>query len=161
MPNSRDYVTPVAESVPFDNTSNCFVATDTQEAIEEVNSSVSSAASPGFSLGRSGNVPSNTWLFRTGNVPSNKTGIPMAITNPTITLVAVGNEDINTFDVEIYEHDGDEVNLTLLGTVNLVATRTDTFTVSFVATEGKQLGVKIVNGSAKNPGVDLQLSGTQ
>jgi len=47
-----------------------------------------------------------------------------------------------------------------LGFVDVSSARTGTFSVNFSATKGRQLAVKLVNGSAKNPGVDLQLSGT-
>ena len=156
----RDIFTYVAKQIFFDNSTNGFISEDVQGAIEEVNNSVQTSASPGFGFGRSGNVPSNTWLYRTGNVPSNKTGVAMGITNPIVIQVDVGNENISTFDIQVYEHEGDEVNLTLLGTVSVVASRTGSFTVSWAATSGRQLAVKLSDGSAKNPGVDITLSGT-
>lgn len=158
--NKQVTITPVAGAVPFDNASNGFIADEVQGAIEELSNQVSQSASPGFSFGRSGNIPSGTWLLRPGSVPSNKTGIPLAINSPVITLIAVGNELISTFTVQVYEHEGDEVNLTLLGSVSVVNARTGTFPVSFPATAGRQLAIYISSGSAKNPGVDLQLSGS-
>lgn len=158
--SKRDEFQQVAETVPFDNDTNGFVSEDVQGAIEELSNTVNVSASPGFGFGRSGNVSANTWLLRTGNVPSNKTGVTMGINTPLVIRIDVGSEDIDTFDVEIYEHEGDEVNLTLLGSVSVVTTRTASFAVSWAATTGRQLAVKIVNGSAKNPGVDLNLSGT-
>ena len=150
----------VAESVPFDNDSNGFIAEDIQAAIEEVNDTISTSASPGFGFGRSGNTSSGTWLLRTGNVPSNKTGVAIGITSPIVEEISVGNENVSTFDISVYEHEGDEINLTLLGTVSIVAARTGSFSVNWAATSGRQLAVKISSGSAKNPGVDITLSGT-
>lgn len=146
----------VARGVPFDNTSNGFTSSDVQGAIEEIGAS----ASPGFSLGRSGNTVSGTWLLRTGSIPSNKTGLPIGITSPIITSIQVGNEDISTFDVEIYEHDGNEINLTLLTTVSIIAARTAIFTVSVPATYGKQIAALISSGTCKNVGVDIILKGS-
>ena len=158
--SKRDDFVQVAQQTPFDNDTNGFVAEDVQGAIEEVNDKVNASASPGFSFGRSGNVPSDTWLYRPGGVPSNTTGIPMAITGPSVVLVAVGNENVSTFNIQVYEHEGDEVNLTLIGTVSVVSARTGVFSVNFPATSGRQLAIKLSSGSAKNPGVDLQLQGT-
>ena len=154
------YKSPVAGSTPYDNTTSGLVADDVQAAIDELSSEVSQSASPGFSFGRGGNTPSGTWLLRTGGPPSNKTGVPMGITSPVITRISVGNETISTFDVAVYEHEGDEVNLTLFTTVSVVSARTGTFTVNIPATTGRQLAVLINSGAAKNPGVDLQLSGS-
>jgi hypothetical protein len=93
-------------------------------------------------------------------VPSNKAGITVSLTNPVITQVFVGSEDADTFDIDVYEHEGDEINLTLLGSVSVVATRSATFSVSFNVTSGRQLAVQITGGSAKNLNVGLQLQGT-
>lgn len=155
----KGYITNVASSVPVDDTNLTTPADNVQEALENLDGQVAVSASPGFSLGRSGNTPNGTWLLRTGGVPSNKTGLPVNLTSPYIVGVNVGNEDITTFDVEIYEHAGDEVNLTLIGTVSIVAARTGTFSVNWPITTGRQLAALISAGSAKNPGVDLQLSG--
>lgn len=151
---------PIAEDVDYDNTTSGLTAQDVQAALDELNAKVSSRASPGYSFGRSGNVPANSWLYRPGSVPSNKTGVPVSLDNPKIIEIAVGNENVSTFTVEIYEHEGDEVNLTLLTSVNVVASRTGIFGVDVAVTKGRQLAVKTTAGSSKNPGVDLQLKGT-
>jgi hypothetical protein len=155
----RDIFSYVARQVFFDNSANGFVADNVQEAIEETKVS----ASPGFGFGRSGNSASNTWLLRTGSVPSNKTGVSLGISNPQLKQIDVSNENISTFDIAIYEHEGDEINLTLLTTVSITGSRTASFTVSDFgtvdATQGRQLAVRIVNGSARNLGVDVTLIG--
>jgi hypothetical protein len=142
--------TPVAASIP----------TDSDFTVQEELDKVKAAASPAFSLGRSGNCPNGTWLLRVGGPPSNKTGIPIRTNSPVITGISVGNEDVTSFDIEVYEHEGAEVNLTLLTTVSIVSSRTATFTVNIAATQGRQLAAKVVNGSAKNPGVDFELKGS-
>lgn len=155
----RDHFEQVASETPFDNSTNGFVADNVQDAIEETKVS----ASPGFGFGRSGNVSSNTWLLRTGGVPSNKTGVAMGISNPQLKQIDVGSEDVDTFDIAIYEHEGNEVNLTLLTTVSIISARTASFDVNDFgtvnATQGRQLAVRITNGSAKNLGVDVTLIG--
>ena len=157
----RDYFAQHAIQTPFDP-SNCnnIISENTQGAIEEICELITVSASPGYSFGRPGNSPNNTWMYRTGSVPSNRTGITVGFTNPVITLVTVANENINTFDITLYEHEGDEINLTALGTVSVIAARSGEFSVSFTMTQGRQLATRITSGSAKNVGVDVQLSGT-
>ena len=144
-----------AIETPFDNSTNGFTSDNVQGAIEEIGAS----ASPGFSFGRSSTTGAGTWLLRVGSIPSNKTGVPLGISSPIITNIQVGNETISTFDVEIYEHEGDEVNLTLLTTVSIISARTGVFSVSISATSGRQLAVKISSGTGKNIGVDIILKG--
>lgn len=128
-------------------------------ALDFLQSSVGASASPGFSFGRAANVGAGTWLQITGGVPSNKTGIPVAINNPKLTLISVGNEDVSSFSIGIYEHDGGEVNLTLLTTVSVINSRTSNFDVLVLVTSGRQLAARLISGSAKNVGVSLQLKG--
>lgn len=152
---SRIEKSSVARGTAFDNSSNGFTATNVQTAIEEIGAS----ASPGFSFGRSSVSGAGTWLLRVGSIPSNKTGIPLGISSPIITNIQVGNEDISTFDIEIYEHEGNEVNLTLLTTVSVVSARTGIFSVSVAATSGRQLAAKVSTGTGRNIGVDIILKG--
>jgi len=144
-----------ASELPFDNSTNGFTSSDVQGAIEEIGAS----ASPGYSFGRAGNLPSGTWLNRPGGVPSNKSGITLFINNPEIIKIACSTEKLNTYDLTIYEHDGDELNLTTLGIISVVNVRSKITSVNYTATTGKQLAIKISSGSAKNLGVDLQLKG--
>jgi len=155
MQDLKLFIPPIASDVEFDNSTNGFTSDNVQSAIEEIGAS----ASPGFSLGRSSTTGAGTWLLRVGNIPSNVTGIPMGISNPILTNIQIGNEDIATFSVEIYEHEGDSVNLTLLTTVTVTSSRTGIFSVNVPATQGRQLAAKISSGTARNPGVDLILKG--
>lgn len=149
----------VADSQPFDNTGTDLVSETTGEAIRELAATVGVSASPGFSFGRSGNNSSGTWLLVTGSVPSNRAGITVALQNPEITQIFIGNENISTFDIGIYEHEGDEINLTLIGTVSVVASRSANFDVSISVTSGRQLAARVTSGSARNLNVGLQLKG--
>jgi hypothetical protein len=155
MQDLKLFMPPIASDVEFDNSTNGFTSDNVQSAIEEIGAS----ASPGFSLGRSSTTGAGTWLLRVGSIPSNVTGIPMGISNPILTNIQIGNEDISTFSVEIYEHEGNSVNLTLLTTVTVTSARTGIFSVSVVATQGRQLAAKVSSGTARNIGVDLILKG--
>jgi len=134
----------------------------TSDNVADAFAEVGASASPGFNFGRSGNLSSNTWLRRPGNVPSNRAGVTINILNPAVVNVAVANRNVETFDVEIYEHDGNEVNLTLLGTVNVINATSQTFNVNFPATNGRQLAVRLgstSSGNVRDLGVDLTLIG--
>lgn len=146
----------ISENIPFDNSVNGFTANDIQGAIEEIGAS----ASPGFSFGRSGNVSTNSWLRRPGNVSSNRAGVTIPINNPQIVSVACSNRNTDNYTVSIYEHDGNQTNLTLLGSVNVVNSTSSIFPVTLSATKGKQLAVRITAGNARDIGVDLVLVGS-
>lgn len=161
LDNFKHRRTQDAFDTPFDPTNDpdCgLTSEDTQSAIEELCNRVSVSASPGFTFGDSGNISANSWLLN-DTVPSNKTGRLIYLNNAIITSVFVSNENPNTFDVEVYEHDGS--TFTLLYTLNVVASRQAKATgLTIALTTDKELAIKIVGGSAKNPVVGLQLSGT-
>jgi hypothetical protein len=149
-----------AEQVPFDNTTNGFTSTDVQGAIEEVNDKVIDIASPGYVFTKSGTVK-NTWLL-IGIVPSNVTGINFGFYNGVLSSVTIANEAANTFDVQLYEHDGS--TYTLLTTLSMVSVRADEFNSTDFGTvnitKGKELAVKVSSGTGKNVIVTVQISGT-
>jgi hypothetical protein len=146
----------VAKSVPFDNNGNGFNSNNVQDAIEEIGAS----ASPGFSFGRS-SANNGTWLNRVDRIPSNRTGVTIGIQNPVVTQVFVSNENVETYTIGIYEHDGDSINLVQLGTVSVTSSRGDNFSVNFPTSNNKQLAVRVetVVGSVQNIGVDVILTG--
>jgi hypothetical protein len=156
----RDQFKPVADEVFLDNsTIDCLDTAETvQEGFEELCTLVDTSASPGFTWGRSGTVTANTWLLNE-SVPSNKSGRTIFLTTATLEEVFVSNEQSSTFDLEIYEHDG--TTFTLLTTQSLVASRSGSFTIaSIVLTPGKELAIKLVNGSGKNVTAGVLLNGT-
>lgn len=159
MSTRRGSATNVASSTPFDNSTNGFTADDVQAAIEEVDNKVNTSASPGFSFGRASNVNAGTWL-QCETVPSNKAGRLVYISNANIETIFVSNETVSTFDVQIYSHDGDEVNLALISTHSIVAARGGSFTVNQSVATNKQLAIKLSSGSARNIVAGLELSGT-
>ena len=162
MTISRNSITQVAESTPFDkdNVPGCdFTSEDVQSVIEELCARVTTSASPGFSFGRSGNLSANTWL-QCETVVSNRAGRWVYISDAVISDVYVGNEEIDTFDIAIYHHEGGEINLTFVGRVTITAARGGKFSVNFTVPTDKQIAVRIENGSSKNTVVGLSLRGT-
>lgn len=114
-------------------------------------------ASPGFTWGKSGNVTAGTWLLN-DDVPSNKAGRLVFVNNAEITEVFVACELAATFDLEIYEHTGTGTEV-LLATFNIIAARSASFTTTTAVTSGKELALRINNGSAKNVVAGLILFG--
>ena len=155
----RDVFSYVARQIGFDNSTNGFVADEVQGALEELKNDISTSASPGFSFGRASNVNNGTWLLNEG-VPSNKSGRYVYINNAIVEKIFVGSETVSTYDLEIYSHDGDSVNLTLLDTVSIVSSRGGTIIVGVAVAIDKHLAIKLVNGSARNVVAGLELSGT-
>ncbi len=158
----RDEFERHASETPFDkdNDPGCeFTKENVQEVIEELCNRLAVSANPGFTWGKSGNINKNTWLLN-DTVPSNKAGRTITITNPELTRILTASQDLDTYDISIYEHDGDEINLTLLVTESIVAARTGDFTISVSATKGKQLAARIATGSAKNVVVGIFMIGT-
>jgi len=131
---------------------------DRTVTFKDLDAAVAVSASPGFTWGNSGNTPANTWLLN-DTVPSNKTGRTFPLFNGTLTKLFVSNENVGTFDAELYEHDG--TTFTLLATISLTAQRSKSQAYTSVSvTTDKELAIKIVNGSAKNPVVGAILKGT-
>ena len=161
MSTRRGTPTQVASSVPFDkdNAPECeFVSDNVQSVIEELCSRSSASASPGFTWGASGNTTPNSWLLN-DTVPSNRTGRNFALYNGELVTISVSNDGINTFDIEVYEHDG--TTFTLLATISVVAARTAEQTFTGVnITRGKELAIKQTVGSSKNPVVQVIAKGT-
>lgn len=127
----------------------------------ELNTSVATSAAPGFSFGRSANVSKGSYLL-CETVPSNIAGRFVYINSAVIIRVFISNESIGTYKFGIYSHDGNGVNITQLGTINLVAARGGVFTVSWSVASGKQLAVRVEPDSTdapKNIIVGLELSG--
>ncbi len=136
---------------------NGFTSKNVQEAIEE---SRNFRAVP-VVFTKSGAVTINTFLLN-GSVPSNIAGrtIPSTATDVKIALIEIANQDVSTFDIGVYEHDGDEINLTLIETYIITAARTAEVLDGVTALDpAKQVAVKLTSGSAKNLSVSLTISG--
>lgn len=138
-----------SSNTSFDPTGTDLSSTDQQSATVEVNNKIASSSSPGFSFGRASNVNSGTWLQCEG-VPSNKSGRFVFVTNAKVTKVFVSNDQQTTFTIEVYVHDGNEINLSLLGSVVVSNKYGDSFDVDWAVPFGKQLSMKLSIGSARN-----------
>lgn len=125
----------------------------------DLNELVANSASPGFSFGRGGNVAGGGWLANE-TVPSNISGRYVYINNAIIEKVFVSSQEVGTYTVGIYWHDGDEVNLTKLGEVTVTEARGGAFTVHWPVPVDTQLACVVEAGAIKNPVAGLQLSGT-
>lgn len=109
-------------------------------------------------FGYAGNA--GAFLNRAGNVPSNISGVPIMISSGEIRTVSVSNEDVDTYSVAIYEHDGDFTNPTLLYTVSVVGARGKTdANLSIMVTQGKQLAAEVSVGAVKNVGATVAMKG--
>jgi hypothetical protein len=115
----------------------------------EIANKVAISASPGFTWGRSGNVPPGTWLLN-DSVPSNKSGRMVFLNSASLMKVFVTNEKNTTYSIDVYEHD--KTTYTLLTTVTVTANYSGTFTITGVnLTTGKELAMKVSSGSANTP----------
>lgn len=149
-------VGPVAKSVPFDNSINGFDATNTQAAIEEIGAS----ASPGFTWARTGSLLASSWLLNDG-ISSNVVGRYVSLTNPSIAQIFTGNENLSTYTLTIYEHDGNSINLTAITTISVSGARGALLeNLNIPVTKGKQLAIRLTSGSASNIVAGLILKGS-
>lgn len=151
------YTTPVAKSVPFDNTTNGFTSSETQGAIEEIAVGGGTGVGSGLQFTRSGNVSRGAYL-QVGSVPSNLTGAPVGLFAARIVAIVITNELSNTFTCEVEEHDG--TSFVSLGTFSLTSQRYYSFTgLSILVTAGKEIAIKVSSGSAKNIVVNIYVKG--
>ncbi len=130
-------------------------------------SQVAASGKPSYSFGRDGNHPAETHLDANGK-PSNKVGIPFGLNNGLLIDAWVGKELLVAYDLEIYYHLGDEVGITTLTTVSLLAgARTKIFTPAdfgiVAVPKNVQIGCKIASVVSTNPrrnGVHLTILGS-
>ena len=110
-------------------------------------------------FGKTGVATANSYLNRAGNVPSNVSGIPIMLSECLINAVSAANQNIDTYDVEIWQHEGDFTNAVLKHTISVVAARS-TFDVDLAipVDQGKQLAAKVLS-SVQNVGVTVGMKG--
>lgn len=142
------YKSPVANSVPFDNSTNGFTADNTQTAIEELKNSSALSVSPGFTWGYRGTVTPGTYLENDG-VPSNVAGRVVPLTSGNIVEIFVTNELVTTYSLDIQKNIGGVY--TTLTTVTVSAARNAVFSVSVAVAKFDELCVRISPTSANNP----------
>jgi len=110
-------------------------------------------------FGTSGNASANSYLDRAGGVSSNISGIPIMVSAGKIKSISCGSENIETYSVEVYEHEGDFINPVLLYTLSVVASRSGSVHgLDVSVTQDSQLATKVLN-SVKNIGCTIGLKG--
>jgi hypothetical protein len=122
------------------------------------------SVSPGFLFSRTGNSRNNDW-FKAGENFSNVTGWPFGLNLGQITGIWVGCQNPSTFDISIYEHQGSEVNLTLLTTVSVTVATTNAFFYpsdfgNIGITQGYQMAARVTSGNLREGKVILFAQGT-
>ncbi len=162
--NGPVYKSPVAGSTPYDDLlqSPTTGSDDVQAILDYLKNKISTNASPGFTWARSGATPANTWLLN-DSVPSNLSGRTNFLSSAQMVRVYIANQDATAGIVlGIYEHSGDGIGMTLLGTVTTAATRSNTFTVAWNLTSNKQLAIQVDSTSvaAKNIVVGVLINGS-
>lgn len=133
-----------------------------------IKDAIANSGKPSYAFGRGSTVTEDTWLYSGNSVPSNKTGIPFGLSDGVLTYAWVGNELLVAYDVEIYWHEGDETNLTLLATLSVGAgSRTATFDIGdfglVLVPQDKQIACFVTNVSSTNPrnvSVHLTIAGS-
>lgn len=138
------YVTPVARSVPFDNDTNGYIATDTQAAIEET-ATQSGQSRYAVIIGYNGNANSIKYLEVFSSNPSNTS--PFIVSEPgTIESLGISASSSSTGTVTIYK------NAVASGTVSLTAqTSNSTIITPVTVAAGDKISAAVTSGSASNP----------
>lgn len=124
---------------------------------DTIDFSVAAFASPGFTWGRQGAIPSDTYLLN-DSVPSNVTGRVIPMTAGTIKKIFIANGAVNTFDVKVQRRSG--VSFVDLFTTSVVAARTLTTSASQSVSAGDELALIISSGSCSDIVVGLIIEGT-
>ncbi len=103
-----------------------------------------------FNWARSGVVPAGSWLLN-DSIPSNKSGRTLSISSANVVRFFSASDSLDTYVLELYEHDGNSVNLTYKTNLTVSSSRIgNSGSISIPVTNGKQLAVKLATGSAKN-----------
>jgi ABC-type uncharacterized transport system ATPase component len=150
------FTSPVARSVPFDNSTNGFIASETQSAIEEVKNLFMNTSSFAIIAGRSASTGAGVFLdFIAGN--SSDTSPFVAIQNVNIRGLSAAGTSSTTCVVGLYKNG----NLASpVATVTLTAQSSNyvnSLTVPLVA--GDTISVRVVSGSILKPFVTIYFSG--
>lgn len=136
--------TQFASQVPFDNTSNGFVATDTQAAIEEV-TAASNATRFMVLSGFDGTASTGRFLEFITNIPSNTTPFIMARAG-SIKELSLGCSVNSTGTVQVLK------NGSLITSISLTAAKKNSVTgLSLSLAALDEISVKVSSGSIPKP----------
>ena len=154
-----------AFSVPFDKDNRPeleFESDNAQEAIEENREQILKSASPGFTFGRPNVIFNNTFLFNEG-VSSNMSGRTMGFLDAELIKITYNTRDEASYDIQIYQHDGNFQNATLITTQTVNNNNKGSFDLTNVSlTIDRQFAIRINNitsGRVRDIMIDLNVKG--
>lgn len=99
-------------------------------------------------MNRNKKVLANTWLLMYTK-PSSVRG-KYIDSNKTIVGVNMTCSKLSTFDLEIYSHEGNLLNLTLIDTVSFTNTVQDSALINQAVASGVQVAIRLVNGVGRD-----------
>jgi len=136
--------TEVAESVPFDNSTNGYIADEVQSAIEETRSTAGQARYV-INYSYNGNA-SNRWLELFQSNPSNNTPFVVAEASSVVAMALSNSNDTATATVTLYK------NGVELDTLSVSSAQTAYETgISWPLVSGDELSAKVTSGSLQDP----------
>ena len=143
--------TPVAKSTPFDNTTNGFVAADTQAAIEEAVSLGGEASRGGFICGFDGTASTGRWLEFYANNPSDAN--PAVIAEPgRVRALSISASANSTGTATVYK------NAVAIETISLAASKTARKkNLNHAVTDLDLISIQITSGSISRPMIVLYI----
>lgn len=142
----RDVTTPVSETVPFDNSTNGFVADNAQTAIEEAYA-LGAATSRGPTIcGFDGSASTGRWLEFYSNNPSNNSPFIVAEASQLIALSIVTASATSTATATIFK------NGVALTTISLTAQKKNAVSgLTNLFNPLDEISVQITAGSISRP----------
>lgn len=110
MPNNLFDITPVSRQIPFDNTTNGFVASETQSAIEEAKQNAEGFPRAGIILLNNGTVTNNQFISYSELLPNTPIG-PFAVKTK-LNEISWSNQTTNVqFRIDFYKNGTAPANL--------------------------------------------------
>ena len=142
---SRDVLSPVAEGIPFDNSTNGFVSDNAQGAIEEGFGTAANASRGPTICGFDGTGTSGRWLEFYSNNPSDSN--PFIIAEPSeLIALSVCSSSSSTGTITVYQ------NGTPIQTISLSTSRKNRIKgLSIFFTDLDEISVKITAGNIARP----------
>ncbi len=147
MSGPKISTTPVAKSVPFDNSTNGFTSKESQSAIEEAKQLASEVSRGPIICGFDGNGSTGRWLEFFSNNPSNNNPFIIAEPNQLI-AISISASSNSTGTITIFK------NGIALTTISLTASRKNSVNgLSFNLTSLDELSLRVTSGSIARPTV--------
>jgi hypothetical protein len=117
-------------------------------------------ASPGFVFAAVNQKSDLFWLTTEG-IPSNVVGIPVLFANARIVAAAVGTEVETNYKLGFYQHQGNEIGMTLVGELEVLAGGAKKFELDLPIANvtNSQLACRLESGNTTNLKVSLVVKG--